>query len=192
MEIEINCQEELFDKARFEPIFKPVNLNMHTVLPFFGPVSVNQINIPVSFRYKQLAGWDKFDSWTATHLLGGCLGSITYDARESPNLVALQDRAYGEKKIALLEILPFAFQGQSFQYVLVPIDRRFLLYFLKSPLPGQELLQHNRLALLLGIENTVVRVYDLDKKRPPQREELAMLETFHRSNKVDLPGKFVF
>jgi rRNA-processing protein FCF1 len=64
---------------------------------------------------------------------------------------------------------------------------RFIAYAVPK-LTSFNLLITHRLALVIGIENTLLRHYDLQENPPPREAELAMLQEFHQSNKISLPG----
>ena len=66
---------------------------------------------------------------------------------------------------------------------------RFLIYALPKPsAPSLRLLSNHELALVVGLEYSLLRFYDLESRVPPREVELAMLAEFDATGRVTLPG----
>jgi len=132
---------------------------------------------------------------TQVHLLGKkALLFVPLDSDEEMNLLDLATVRLGEDDGFMM--------GQ--EYVLVSNElpsiskpkeaktaRGWLLYAIPRGAASEfedGLLKNAQLALVFGIEHTLLRSYDLVHLQPPRETELAMLQEFDASEQVTLPG----
>ena len=183
------CCEDTFEPVSFQQNY-PEMSSMETLsyMPFYGLVRVLSENVPELLRTREFIDWGHFDSWTACHALGGCLGFIQIELNECPDLANLHKILLESRQVIRIEdiAIPTDF---THCLILAPGKKSevFLLYALKRNIPGRELLPFYRLALIIGLEYNLVRYYDLENL-PPREAEIAMLTTFDRIEKVTLPG----
>lgn len=180
--------EDTFAKASFISLVSDAKKpqTSHVAVPFLGLVSFSPQSLPEAVRVKQFLDWKPcpLDALIVAHALGSCLGLVIFEQDTS-----LVSRLKQERQVAHLEAdVPHSSDPNSSPcLVLASNGSHCLLYALKSPTHGRDLFASSRLGLVLGLEHTVLRYYDLEHRRPPKEEERNFLSSFDRTGSVVLP-----